>query len=59
MAKMKIIREVSKVIFEHTKKSKMKDDFDYHVLEEKYFMIAEKKVWLAFEKNKLERNGTI
>ena len=59
MAKMKIIREVSKVIFEHTKKSKGKDDFDYHSMDDKYFMIAEKKVWLAFEKNKLERNGTI
>lgn len=49
---MKIIREVSKEDFEQTKQSKNKDVFEYHIMENKFYMVATKKDWRIFENRK-------
>tara|TARA_R110002096_G_scaffold332027_1_gene526072 strand:+ start:369 stop:527 length:159 start_codon:yes stop_codon:yes gene_type:complete len=49
MAKMKIIREVTKAIFEKAKASEMKDDFEFKMLDKQFYLIAEKRDWVIFE----------
>lgn len=49
MAKMKIIREVTKAIFEKAKTSDMKDEFEFKMLDKQFYMIAEKRDWIKFE----------
>ena len=49
MAKMKIIREVTKADYNKAKASKMKDDFEFKMLDNQFYMIAEKRDWIRFE----------
>jgi|TARA_R100001369_G_scaffold70937_1_gene98664 hypothetical protein len=49
MAKMKIIKEVEKQYFENAKKSELKDNFEFKILEKKYYMIGGKRDWVILE----------
>ena len=49
MAKMKIIREVTKATFENAKTSEMKDDFEFKMMDQQFYMIAEKRDWIRFD----------
>ncbi len=49
MAKMKIIKEVEKQYFENAKNSELKDNFEFKILEKRYYMIGGKREFIIFE----------
>ena len=50
MAKMKIIREVTRAVYDKAKKSEMKDQFQFLITDERYYLIGGKKDLLILEK---------